>query len=173
MPILTMLKSWKYGFNSPFKAEVYFVNTKQFLNQRWGTSNPVMMRDNEFGMVRLRAHGIYSFSVSDPVVFLKQVFGTNAYFTVSGVTEHLKRTIASSLSDIVAQSKIPALLAFLGYIGRPGPDAVAAGALKHQAAALDGDRIVSAQGIAGGCYFEGQIAYFQVVFGFDARVSLG
>ena len=109
MPILTMLKSWKYGFNSPFKAEVYFVNTKQFLNQRWGTSNPVMMRDNEFGMVRLRAHGIYSFSVSDPVVFLKQVFGTNAYFAVSGVTEHLKRTIASSLSDIVAQSKIPAL----------------------------------------------------------------
>ena len=109
MPILTMLKSWKYGFNSPFKAEVYFINTKQFLNQRWGTSNPVMMRDEEFGMVRLRAHGIYSFSVNDPAVFLKEVFGTSAYFTVSGVTEHLKRVIASSLSDIVAQSKIPAL----------------------------------------------------------------
>ena len=109
MPVMTMLKSWKYGFNSPFKAEVYFINTKQFLNQKWGTSNPVMMRDDEFGMVRLRAHGIYSFSVNDPTVFLKEVFGTSAYFTVSGVTEHLKRAIVSGLSDIIAQSKIPAL----------------------------------------------------------------
>ena len=60
MPIMTALKSWKYGFNSPFKAEVYFINTKQFLDQKWGTSNPVMMRDAEFGMIRLRAFGIYS-----------------------------------------------------------------------------------------------------------------
>ena len=70
MPILTALKSWKYGFNSPFKAEVYFVNTKQFLDQKWGTSNPVMMRDAEFGMVRLRAFGIYSFRVVDASAFL-------------------------------------------------------------------------------------------------------
>ncbi len=109
MPVLTMLKSWKYGFNSPFKAEVYFINMKQFLNQKWGTSNPVMMRDEEFGVVRLRAFGIYSFAVADPQTFLKEVFGTSAYFTVSGVTEHLKRTIVSGLSDMLAQSKIPAL----------------------------------------------------------------
>ncbi len=109
MPIMTMLKSWKYGFNSPFKAEVYFINTKQFLNQKWGTSNPVMMRDAEFGMVRIRAFGIYSFSVCDPTAFLKEVFGTSALFTTQGVTEHLKRSIVSGLSDIIAQSKIPAL----------------------------------------------------------------
>ena len=109
MPILTALKSWKYGFNSPFKAEVYFVNTKQFLDQKWGTSNPVMMRDAEFGMVRLRAHGIYSFRVADPVAFLKEAFGTNAYMSVEGVTGQIKRTLVSGLSDAIAQSKIPAL----------------------------------------------------------------
>ena len=84
MPILTALKSWKYGFNSPFKSDVYFVNTKQFLDRKWGTSNPVMMRDAEFGMIRVRAFGIYSFRVSDPVKFLKEVFGTAALFTVDG-----------------------------------------------------------------------------------------
>ena len=109
MPIMTALKSWKYGFNSPFKAEVYFINTKQFLDQKWGTSNPVMMRDAEFGMIRLRAHGIYSFRVSDPVAFLKEVFGTTAYMTVEGVTGQIKRTLISGLSDAIAQSKIPAL----------------------------------------------------------------
>ena len=109
MPILTALKSWKYGFNSPFKAEVYFINTKQFLDQKWGTSNPVMMRDAEFGMIRLRAFGIYSFRVGDPVAFLKEVFGTNAYMTVEGVTGQIKRTLISGLSDAIAQSKIPAL----------------------------------------------------------------
>ena len=109
MPILTALKSWKYGFNSPFKAEVYFINTKQFLDQKWGTSNPVMMRDAEFGMVRLRAFGIYSFRVSDPVAFLKEVFGTSALTTVEGVTGQIKRTLVSGLSDAIAQSKIPAL----------------------------------------------------------------
>ncbi len=109
MPILTALKSWKYGFNSPFKAEVYFINTKQFLDQKWGTSNPVMMRDAEFGMIRLRAFGIYSFRVGDPVAFLKEVFGTTAYMTVEGVTGQIKRTLVSGLSDAIAQSKIPAL----------------------------------------------------------------
>ena len=109
MPIMTALQSWKYGFNSPFKAEVYFINTKQFLDQKWGTSNPVMMRDAEFGMVRLRAHGIYSFRVADPKAFLTEVFGTAAYMTVEGVTGQIKRTLVSGLSDAIAQSKIPAL----------------------------------------------------------------
>ncbi len=109
MPILTALKSWKYGFNSPFKADVYFVNTKQFLDMKWGTSNPVMMRDAEFGMIRLRAFGIYSFKVSDPAAFLKEVFGTSALFTVDGVEGQIKRTLVSGLSDAIAESKIPAL----------------------------------------------------------------
>ena len=109
MPILTALKSWKYGFNSPFKADVYFINTKQFLDMKWGTSNPVMMRDAEFGMIRVRAFGIYSFKVSDPVKFLKEVFGTASLFTVDGVEGQIKRTLVSGLSDAIAESKIPAL----------------------------------------------------------------
>ena len=109
MPILTALKSWKYGFNSPFKAEVYFINTKQFLDMKWGTGNPVMMRDAEFGMIRVRAYGIYSFRVTDPVAFLKEVFGTSALFTVEGVEGQIKGTLVSGLSDALAESKIPAL----------------------------------------------------------------
>ena len=109
LPILTALKSWKYGFNSPFKSDVYFVNTKQFLDMKWGTSNPVMMRDSEFGMIRLRAFGIYSFKVSDPTTFLKEVFGSSTLFTVDGVEGQIKRTLVSGLSDAIAESKIPAL----------------------------------------------------------------
>jgi len=109
MPILTALKSWKFGFNSPFKSEVYFVNTKQFLDRKWGTSNPVMMRDAEFGMIRIRAFGIFAFRVKDPEVFLKEVFGTNGMFTVEDVEGQIKRTLISGLSDAIAESKIPAL----------------------------------------------------------------
>ena len=109
MPIMTKLKSWKYGFNSPFKSDVYFVNTKQFIDRKWGTSNPVMMRDSEFGMIRLRAFGIYSFKVTDPTAFLKEVFGSSSLFTVEGVEGQIKRTLVSGLSDAIAESKIPAL----------------------------------------------------------------
>lgn len=109
MPIMTALKSWKFGFNSPFKADVFFINTRQFLDMKWGTVNPVMMRDAEFGMIRLRAFGIYSFRVKDPVVFLKEVFGTNSLFTMDGVEGQIKRVLVSGLSDAIAESKIPAL----------------------------------------------------------------
>ncbi|MBE1553854.1 SPFH domain-containing protein [Sporosarcina limicola] len=109
MPILTKLKSWKHGFNSPFKAEVYFVNTKQFINQKWGTSNPIMMRDPEFGIIRLRGYGIYSYRVSEPTVFLKELFGTNASYDTSNIEEQLKKMIVSGLTDLFAESKIAAL----------------------------------------------------------------
>lgn len=109
MPIMTKLQSWKYGFNSPFKAEVYFVNTKQFTDQKWGTSNPIMMRDKEFGSIRLRGFGIYSFKVTDPVKFLKEAFGTNKHFTVDDINGQLKRMIVSGLTDLLAESEIPAL----------------------------------------------------------------
>ena len=109
MPIMTLLQSWKYGFNSPFKAEVYFINTRQFLDQKWGTGNPVMMRDAEFGLVRVRAHGIYSFRVADPKAFLKEVFGTAAYMTTDGVTGQLRPILVSGFSDALAQSKIPVM----------------------------------------------------------------
>lgn len=109
MPIMTALKSWKFGFNSPFKSDLYFINTKQFLDRKWGTSNPVMMRDTEFGMIRVRAFGVYAFRVTKPEVFLKEVFGTNGMFTVEDVEGQIKRMLVSGLSDAIAESKIPAL----------------------------------------------------------------
>lgn len=115
MPVLTKLKSWKYGFNSPFKAEVYFVNTKQFTDQKWGTTNPIMMRDAEFGMLRLRAYGIYSFRVSDPAVFLKEVFGTNQEFDTESITGQLKHSIVSGITDLLGEAKIPALDLAMNY----------------------------------------------------------
>ncbi|MDS9472974.1 SPFH domain-containing protein [Sporosarcina pasteurii] len=109
MPILTKLKSWKHGFNSPFKADVYFVNTKQFINQKWGTSNPIMMRDPEFGMIRLRGYGIYSYRVSEPTTFLKELFGTSSSYNTSSIENHLKKMILSGLTDLFAESQIAAL----------------------------------------------------------------
>jgi membrane protease subunit (stomatin/prohibitin family) len=109
MPILTKIKSWKYGFNSPFKAEVYFVSTRQFTGQKWGTSRPVMMRDQEFGVLRVRAFGIYSYKVNDPEKFLKELFGTSGSFKTDDINEQLTRITVSSLSDLLAESKIPAI----------------------------------------------------------------
>ena len=108
-PILSKLGAWKYGFNSPFKAEVYFVNTKQFNDLKWGTPNPIMMRDADFGMVRLRAFGIYSIRVADPQAFIKEVAGTNAHFVTEDVEGQLKRTLVSGFSDALGESKIAAL----------------------------------------------------------------
>jgi membrane protease subunit (stomatin/prohibitin family) len=108
-PILSKLGAWMHGFNSPFKAEVYFVNTKQFTDLKWGTSNPVMMRDTDFGMVRLRAFGIYSIRVNDPRAFIKEIAGTNAHFVTEDIEGQLKRTLVSGFSDALAESKIAAL----------------------------------------------------------------
>jgi len=108
-PILSKLGAWKYGFNSPFKAEVYFVNTKQFTDLKWGTPNPVMMRDTDFGMVRLRAFGIYSIRVADPQAFIKEVAGTNAHFMTEDIEGQLKRTLVGGFSDALGESKIAAL----------------------------------------------------------------
>lgn len=108
-PILSKLGAWMHGFNSPFKAEVYFVNTKQFTDLKWGTANPVMMRDTDFGMVRLRAFGIYSIRVSDPRALIKEVAGTNGHFVTEDIEGQLKRTLVSGFSDALAESKIAAL----------------------------------------------------------------
>lgn len=109
MPILTTLKSWKYGFNSPFKVDIYFVNMKQFTNKKWGTANPIIRRDDDFGIVRLRAFGIYSFRIDDPVQFLREIFGTNPDFDAGDIEGQLKRQLVSGLSDSLAESKIPIL----------------------------------------------------------------
>ncbi|HKM92697.1 MAG TPA: SPFH domain-containing protein [Prolixibacteraceae bacterium] len=110
MPILTTLKGWKYGFNSPFKVDVYFVNTKQFLNLRWGTANPIMMRDPEFGPIRMRAFGSYCFRVApDPIKFIRNVAGTDGNFTTDSVTEQLRNFVITKFTDYLAESKIAAL----------------------------------------------------------------
>lgn len=109
MPVLTTLKSWKYGFNSPFKAEVYFINTKQFMDQKWGTSNPIITRDAEFGTVRIRAFGIFAFRVNDALLFLKEIFGTSGNYDTESITGQLKRSIVSGFGDILGECKIPIL----------------------------------------------------------------
>jgi membrane protease subunit (stomatin/prohibitin family) len=109
MPILTTLNSWKYGFNSPFKADVYFVSTRQFVNQKWGTKNPVMIRDAEFGPVRLRAFGSFNFKVQDAKLFMDQISATNPDFIVEDINEQLRNTIVGRGMDAVAQSKIAIL----------------------------------------------------------------
>ena len=111
MPILTTLKGWKYGFNSPFKVDVYFVNTKQFLNLRWGTSNPIMMRDPEFGPIRMRAFGSYCFRIdaNDPTKFITNVAGTSGEFTTEGISEQLRNFVITKFTDHLAESKIAAL----------------------------------------------------------------
>ncbi len=109
MPILSTLKGWKHGFNSPYKAEVYFVNTKRFLDNKWGTPNPVMMRDAEFGPVRIRAFGIYEFRVDDAATFIREIVGTDGDFTTDEVTNQLRNIIVTRFTDAVAESKIPVL----------------------------------------------------------------
>jgi len=109
VPILATLKGWKYGFNSPFKAEVYFANTKNFTDRKWGTKNPVMMRDPEFGPIRLRAFGNYTLRIKDPVKVIKEVAGTDGKFTTDEITEQLRNIIITRFSDSIAQSKIPAI----------------------------------------------------------------
>jgi membrane protease subunit (stomatin/prohibitin family) len=109
LPILSTLAGWKYGFNSPFKAEVYFTSTRVFTGYKWGTKNPIMMRDAEFGPVRLRAFGTFGLKVADPPTFLRQVVGTNSRFTVDGIGQQLRDMLVARFADVLGQSKIPVL----------------------------------------------------------------
>ena len=109
IPILTNLKSWKYALESPFKADVYYVITRVFTGNKWGTANPVMMRDADFGIVRLRAYGIYDFHVIDVKKFLKEVAGTDDHFRLDEFNDTMRSRIVSVFSDALASSKIPAL----------------------------------------------------------------
>jgi membrane protease subunit (stomatin/prohibitin family) len=109
LPILATIKGWKYGFNSPFKAEIYFANTRNFTDRKWGTKNPVMVRDPEFGPIRLRAFGNYTVRISDPVKVIREIAGTDGHFTTDEITEQLKNIIMTRFSDGMASSKIPAI----------------------------------------------------------------
>ena len=109
IPILSTLKGWKYGFESPFKADVYFVNTRLFTGNKWGTSNPIMMRDPDFGIVRARAYGTFDFHVVDPRLFLKEVAGTDGHFLLDTFAETMRSRIVSVFSDALASAKLPVL----------------------------------------------------------------
>src|SRR5712672_664795 len=109
IPILTTLKGWKYGFESPFKADVYFVSTRLFTGNKWGTSNPVMMRDQDFGIVRLRAFGTYDFHIVDVPKFLKEVAGTDDHFRLDEFADTMRSRLVSIFTDALASSKVPAL----------------------------------------------------------------
>src|SRR5712671_829048 len=109
IPILSTLKGWKYGFESPFKADVYFVNTRLFTGNKWGTANPIMMRDPDFGVVRLRAYGTYDFHIVEPKLFLKEVAGTDDHFRLDEFADTMRSRIVSVFSEAVASAKVPVL----------------------------------------------------------------
>ena len=109
MPILSTLMGWAHGFNSPFKAEVYFVNTRRFTDLKWGTKHPITLRDAEFGPVRLRAFGSYVIKVTDPGKFIREIVGTDGHFTTDEVTDQLRNFIVSRFADVIGESKIPVL----------------------------------------------------------------
>ena len=108
-PILTKLAAWKYKFETPITLDVYFINTKQFTDVKWGTQNPIIVRDPEFGVIRVRGFGAFAFKVDDPGVFLKELFGTSSTFKTEDITDFLKTMLISTLTDAIGESKISAL----------------------------------------------------------------
>jgi excisionase family DNA binding protein len=109
IPILSRLKGWKYGFESPFKADVYYVITRLFTGNKWGTSNPVMMRDQDFGIVRVRAFGTYDFRIVEPAKFLKEVAGTDHHFRLDEFADVMRSRLVSVFSEALATAKVPVL----------------------------------------------------------------
>lgn len=109
IPILSTLKGWKYGFESPFKADIYFVNTRLFTGNKWGTSNPVMMRDADFGIVRVRAFGTFDFRITDVPLFLKEVAGSDHHFRLDEFADTMRSRIVSVFSEAMAAAKVPVL----------------------------------------------------------------
>jgi membrane protease subunit (stomatin/prohibitin family) len=109
MPIMTTLQHWDHGFQSPFKSEIYYVNTTRFANLKWGTKNPIMVRDPEFGPTRLRAFGTYTVKVADPAVFLREIVGTDGEFTMDEISYQIRNIIVQEFSRVIASSGIPVL----------------------------------------------------------------
>ena len=109
MPLMTALQHWSHGFNSPFKSEIYYVNTRRFADLKWGTQNPIMLRDPEFGPIRLRAFGSYAIRVADPGTFMKEIVGTDGDFTQDKVTGQIRNIIIQKVSRVLAGSGIAAL----------------------------------------------------------------
>ena len=115
IPILTTLKSWKYAFNSPFKADVYYVTTRVFTGNKWGTANPVMLRDADLGIVRARAYGTYDFRITDAPKFLKEVAGTDDHFRLEEFADVMRSRMVSVFSEALAKAKVPILDVAMRY----------------------------------------------------------
>lgn len=109
LPILATLKGWKYGFNSPFKAEVYFFNTRIFTDLKWGTPGPATMRDPEFGVVRVTAFGLYAIRIQDPKTMLVDLVGTKAEFTVADIEENLRGKVGSRIKEVMPEAGVPVI----------------------------------------------------------------
>ncbi|MFN3955246.1 MAG: SPFH domain-containing protein [Pararhodobacter sp.] len=109
LPLLTALQHWSHGFNSPFKSEIYFINTRRFAGLKWGTQNPIMLRDPEFGPIRLRAFGSYTIKVADPARFMTEIVGTDGDFTQDKIAGQIRNIIVQKVSRVLAGSGIPAL----------------------------------------------------------------
>jgi membrane protease subunit (stomatin/prohibitin family) len=109
LPILSTLQGWKYGFNSPFKSEVYFVSTRQITDLKWGTPNPIVLRDADFGPVRVRAFGTYTVKGVDPKALLKELVGTDAEFDADEITELVRSIIVTAFADLIGSSKVAVL----------------------------------------------------------------
>ena len=108
-PILTKIANWKYAFENPKLTDVYFVNLRRDTQMKWGTPNPIMMRDKDFGVIRVSGHGEYSFHVSNPALFMRECFGTIKSFKTEDIQEHLKSIVLAELTDLMGECQIPAL----------------------------------------------------------------
>ncbi len=140
-PILTKLANWKYAFENPKEIDVYFVSLKRFTQMKWGTPNPVMMRDKDFGMIRVSGHGEYSFHVMNPELFMKECFGTIHSFKTEHIHDHLKSLVLAELTDMLGECQIPALELAANYLelGDTTRDHAAA---RFRAIGLDIDEII-------------------------------
>ena len=109
VPVLSTILGWKYGFQSPFKCDVYYINTRLFTGNKWGTSNPVLMRDKDFGVVRIRAFGTYDFRIVQPALFLKEVAGTDQNFRIDEFADTMRSRIVSVFTEALAKAQVPVL----------------------------------------------------------------
>ena len=106
LPILSTLKGWKYGFDSPFKAEVYFVSTRKFTDQKWGTKNPITLSDDRFGMIEIRAFGTYVMRINEADKFIKEIVGTDGHFTTEEISAQLRSLVVTRFTDAIGESGI-------------------------------------------------------------------
>jgi excisionase family DNA binding protein len=109
IPILSTLRGWKYGLHSPFKADIYYVNTRLFTGNKWGTANPIMLRDPDFGIVRVRAYGTFDFHIVNVPLFLREVAGTDDHFRLDEFADTMRSRMVSVFTDALASAKVPVL----------------------------------------------------------------